>query len=1124
MKQLTKIRLINWHLFENSTISCQGTTYFIGINGVGKSTILDAIQFALIGGQRDVKFNQAAMTGSRRTLTGYIRGELGTEGQRFLRGDATGVVAMEFRNPDDSYFVHGAVVDAFEDGRSPNITYFIVNNAPLDDDWFFRAPGQLFDSRAFRRHLEHLPLPHPQARAQLFTRLEDYRFHLLNRLGQLKETFSAKISKGLAFSPLIDIREFVHNYLLDENLVDVRTLQEQLETMRHFESLAADIRQRIAALDRIEELDQERGTQRRLWLTNGYIRHRAEGDGHLVALEEYRQELDEKQVELSRLALQRDTLAEQLKQANNALLEAQVALRTDATAAREQTLRREIAALEADLSDLRRREQQLRQTLTDELEDARRLEKLLVEDGLNLPEPLERFIHLLEAEPDFSSFLYPPSVEADSDNRSLAFMVDYSAMLQKLANQYATQATLIENESKQLRQEADQLQNEIHKLRTGDRAASYQAEAPHSSRLRRLLRAELDLAATEVVPLYEVLQVPDESWQDAVEGILGRTRFDLLVPPQDYDAAMQLYRRRRLKDNLHGVGLPDTDRILKNGAKERAGDENSLAAEVHTDHPAARAFVDLLLGGYVKCDSLEGLREHRTAVTRDCFVRRNFTSSHLNPRYYRRWFIGNRAIPRQIEQREERLAAIRQELLVLQKRDTALRERLALTQDKMRRYLELERDLPLLARLPEAEADLAARQQELAGLDTQSVETLKAEVEARRAELNRLQQQADEWGERSGALKNRLATLAEETIPELERQADQALQEARGFLLLEEAEQMLEDVEAEYDRRRQRQPVETVLANATRYENDYKSAENRSRDRLREAKHSYSLTYQFGYDEEEDAERYLQERNRYVESELPQYEERIAEQRALAEQELVENFIHRLREQIEDARQQLAYLNTTLAGLRFGGERFEFITRPEPSLRQVYNMIMDSQTILGESLFESDFRQRHQQGWDLLFERLTIGPEEEFGPELRELQDYRNYLQYDIRIHYPGGDRSLLSQINAKKSGGETTTPFYVAMAASFAQAYRLNQPRPSDTIRLALFDEAFGKMDTARTASALKFMVDNQLQVLLATPPDKAAGLLPHVDSVRTVVRQNNHAFVIEIDKEEMLKELETQ
>jgi uncharacterized protein YPO0396 len=97
-------------------------------------------------------------------------------------------------------------------------------------------------------------------------------------------------------------------------------------------------------------------------------------------------------------------------------------------------------------------------------------------------------------------------------------------------------------------------------------------------------------------------------------------------------------------------------------------------------------------------------------------------------------------------------------------------------------------------------------------------------------------------------------------------------------------------------------------------------------------------------------------------------------------------------------------------------------------------------------------------------------------------------------------------------------------MAASFAQAYRLNQPRPTDTIRLALFDEAFSKMDTARTASALQFMRDIGLQVLLATPPDKSGALLPFVDSVRTVVRKDNHSFVVEIDKAELLHELERQ
>ncbi len=159
MKQLTRIRLVNWHLFADTTITCQGTTYFIGVNGAGKSTILDAVQFALVGGQRDVKFNQAALANSRRTLSSYVRGELGTEGQRYLRGDCTGLVALEFANPDGTRFVHGALVDAYADNHSPDIAYFIVHNAELNDAWFFKTAGQLFDTGSFRRHLEHFGCP-----------------------------------------------------------------------------------------------------------------------------------------------------------------------------------------------------------------------------------------------------------------------------------------------------------------------------------------------------------------------------------------------------------------------------------------------------------------------------------------------------------------------------------------------------------------------------------------------------------------------------------------------------------------------------------------------------------------------------------------------------------------------------------------------------------------------------------------------------------------------------------------------------------------------------------------------------------------------------------------------------
>jgi len=1108
MKLLTHIRLVNWHLFENTTITCQGTTYFIGINGAGKSTVLDAVQFALVGGQRDVRFNQAALSGGKRTLASYVRGELGTEAQRFLRGDATGVVALEFKNPDGTFFSHGAVIDAFEDGRNPDVAYFIVNNAQLNDDWFFKSAGQVFDTRAFKRHLESFALP-PTARAQVFSRLEDYRVHLLNRLGQLKDTFPAKIVKGLAFSPLTDIRSFVHNYLLDENLVDVKTLQAQLETLRHFEGLAANVRERINSLGRINEYDKERAANRRRRITNAYIARRVQADIFLEQLKQRRHELDTLQLSLRRAELERNELARRLRYAQSALTDAQVALRTDQTAQRERELREKITSLSKEASELGQRKTDFERSLAREFSDAQKLREAL----------------------NINHHAVPPAIENFNNSSSITEQVirEFQEALTVLGQEFSRDETLINEKVSQLKNEAAQLENEIRKLRTGDRETSVEAEVPASALLRRMIRSELGLGANEVQYLCDEIQIPDQNWQDAVEGLLGFNRFVLMVPPAQYAACMQIYRRN--KDSLHGATLLDTEAILN--SIRGVAREGVLAAEVLTNNNAARAFVDLLLGNYIKCDTIEQLRPHRTAITRECFVRRNYTDSHLNPQVYRRWFIGERAAGRQIEQRQTRLDEIALEMLELNKKSSALRERLALSRDKTRQLLELETTLPGLQRLTRLESELAEHRTELSALDTSSLEQLKEEVERCTEASNKAQSDLSGIERNLGLLEGDTRHLQAEAIPSLEKSADDALQGAEKFLAQESAAEIASpdgtedadlraDVVKEYERRYERQPLDVVLQNAARYENDYQNAEQRSRDRLRESKQEYSLHYDFGYDETENAARYTAECEKLVNSELPGYEKQISHQRTLAEQELVENFIHRLREQIEDARQQLAHLNSTLANLRFGGERFEFINQPAPAVKQVFDMLMDSQQVMGASLFDSDFRQKHQQGWDLLFERLTSHDDENI--ELRELQDYRNYLQYDIRIHYPNGDRALLSQINAKKSGGETTTPFYVAMAASFAQAYRLNQPRPSDTIRLALFDEAFGKMDTARTASALQFMREAGLQVLLATPPDKSGSLLASVDSVCTVVRKNNHAFVIEIDKSEMLAELEKE
>ena len=44
MKKLTRMKLINWHRFNNCTIDFGDSTLLSGENGAGKSTLLEAIR------------------------------------------------------------------------------------------------------------------------------------------------------------------------------------------------------------------------------------------------------------------------------------------------------------------------------------------------------------------------------------------------------------------------------------------------------------------------------------------------------------------------------------------------------------------------------------------------------------------------------------------------------------------------------------------------------------------------------------------------------------------------------------------------------------------------------------------------------------------------------------------------------------------------------------------------------------------------------------------------------------------------------------------------------------------------------------------------------------------------
>ncbi|NJP07748.1 MAG: hypothetical protein HC837_20085 [Chloroflexaceae bacterium] len=305
--------------------------------------------------------------------------------------------------------------------------------------------------------------------------------------------------------------------------------------------------------------------------------------------------------------------------------------------------------------------------------------------------------------------------------------------------------------------------------------------------------------------------------------------------------------------------------------------------------------------------------------------------------------------------------------------------------------------------------------------------------------------------------------------------------------------------------------AETMLAHAAeRHEQDWDEAIQQAQQLAREIEaqtnpgHSaadpggtaYNTRYQFAAQAADpDEQRYAEEEQRLTATELPHFREQIQQAQREAEEELREHVLHRLREQILVARQQLERINDALARLEFHGERYRFISQPAEERRAFYELIDGTHRIGPGSLFQSEFYAEHKEDFDQLYAALTHTPQSEREQrELEHLTDYRRYLSYDIQVTHGDGRTSNLSKIIGQTSGGETQTPFYLTIAASFVQLYHIHDRNGRPTIRLVAFDEAFSKMDQDRIGATLDLFQQFGLQIITATPLERCEYLVPKI------------------------------
>ena len=218
-------------------------------------------------------------------------------------------------------------------------------------------------------------------------------------------------------------------------------------------------------------------------------------------------------------------------------------------------------------------------------------------------------------------------------------------------------------------------------------------------------------------------------------------------------------------------------------------------------------------------------------------------------------------------------------------------------------------------------------------------------------------------------------------------------------------------------------------------------------------------------------------------------------------------------------------MNTALKDVPFGRSKYRFRVAANTAYKEYYDMIMDEMLMEGFTLFSNEFQNRYQPVVEQLFHRIvaTAGAElsseqrEEMERNLLKFTDYRTYLDFDLMDIDEEGRESRLSKTISKKSGGETQTPFYIAVLASFLQTYRVNQQNHNNTLRLIVFDEAFSKMDHQRIQESIRLLADIGLQVIIAAPTDNIADIAPLVERNLCVTRIRQQTVVKAFDPREM-------
>jgi tetrahydromethanopterin S-methyltransferase subunit B len=631
-------------------------------------------------------------------------------------------------------------------------------------------------------------------------------------------------------------------------------------------------------------------------------------------------------------------------------------------------------------------------------------------------------------------------------------------------------------------------------------------------------------AKVEVSIFCELMEIRDREWQNAIEGYLHTQKFYLIAEPRYFVDALKIYDELKFKKGFYDIGLVDIEKLMRMNPE---ADKGSLAEEIITDSPYARAFANFLLGRVMKCGTVEDLRHHRTSITQSCMLYQNFVARQLNPERWQIPYIGKSSIEKQITIKEKEKESLTVKLESLRK-DSALLEKLKAVEPLTDSDIEyVESSVFEIRPLKEIKALHQKAIDELGSLDLAYISTIDKRIHDADSRRSRLSSEIGGLNGKKGGLErensdilvNKLKSL-DDDMKRIELVIGQNYD--NEWILKSGEARFLKELES-------RKTPDNILNAFTNQIARTGSQRKKKWEALIALRADYNRDYKMSYDINlTDNRPFAGELSQLKDTHLHQYEEKIRDAREKSQNEFQEDFISKLKQNMDVVREQIEELDAALKDMSFGRDKYRFELRPNPSYRKFYDMITDSMLLEGFNLFSAEFQSKHRDAIDELFKLITdvgegsINADEraELEKNIEKYTDYRTYLMFELIATDEEGRESRLSKTIGKKSGGETQTPFYISVLASFVRLYRVKQRRgDNNTLRLIIFDEAFSKMDHQRIQESIKLLRSLELQAIVSAPTEKIGDIAPLVDRNLCVTRIKGRTIVRAFDPKEMME-----